>query len=166
MSDKFAYVQNNVVIEIVNSLPTVWNNISNFYALESNPEYLKTLGWYVVSCDDTQYDQGRKIVEKSYHFNGDCVIETVNVSDRHQSEEEYINIQREEFLSNLRSIRDEKLANTDWTQALDLVDVKGVSWVNAWKSYRQALRDLPGLYEDTNSFNMNLVEWPEEPNAT
>ena len=51
------------------------------------------------------------------------------------------------------------LSNCDWTQANDspLSDAKKAEWA----TYRQALRDLPSNYTDTDE--ASKVEWPEEP---
>jgi len=51
------------------------------------------------------------------------------------------------------------LSNCDWTQANDspLSDTKKAEWA----TYRQALRDLPSNYTDTDE--ASKVEWPEEP---
>ena len=51
------------------------------------------------------------------------------------------------------------LNNCDWTQANDspLSDTKKAEWA----TYRQALRDLPSNYTDTDE--ASKVEWPEEP---
>lgn len=55
--------------------------------------------------------------------------------------------------SNLRSTRNAKLSDTDWTQVADApVDQA------AWATYRQALRDLPANTADP----FNPV-WPVEP---
>lgn len=55
-----------------------------------------------------------------------------------------------------RSIRNEKLAETDWTQ---LPDVNLSSALREkWKEYRQNLRDLPA----DPGFPQN-IEWPEQP---
>ena len=53
----------------------------------------------------------------------------------------------------VRAERNEKLANSDWTQLAD-------SSANAtlWGTYRQALRDLP-----TTSGFPNDITWPTEP---
>ena len=54
---------------------------------------------------------------------------------------------------NIRTERNKKLADTDWTQLAD-------STANAadWATYRQALRDLPS----TDGFPHN-VTWPTQP---
>lgn len=58
----------------------------------------------------------------------------------------------------LRTERNRKLADCDWTQLSD-APLTGEQ-VYAWAEYRQSLRDLPELYPDANT-----VSWPEEPNG-
>jgi hypothetical protein len=57
-------------------------------------------------------------------------------------------------LSTIRNIRNGLLSACDWTQIPDAsVDAK------AWRSYRQALRDLPATITDPTQ----PIEWPEPP---
>ena len=63
----------------------------------------------------------------------------------------------------LREIRDIRLTACDWTQSRDLT----LSNDDAWKTYRQALRDLPAsaspkLDADGN-LDMSSVTFPTEP---
>jgi len=55
----------------------------------------------------------------------------------------------------LRSERDQKLAETDWMASSDL------TLADNWKTYRQALRDLPASYNDTTV--QGDITWPSEP---
>ena len=61
----------------------------------------------------------------------------------------------------LRYERDKRIAKTDWTASSDLT----VS--DAWKTYRQALRDLPASASPSLDSNYELdltsVTWPTEP---
>ena len=61
----------------------------------------------------------------------------------------------------LRLERDRLLATTDWRASSDLI------LSDAWKNYRQALRDLPASASPTLTSNYNLdmssVTWPTEP---
>ena len=61
----------------------------------------------------------------------------------------------------LRAERDKRIAKTDWRASSDLA----IS--NAWKTYRQALRDLPASASPKLDSNYNLdltsVTWPTEP---
>jgi hypothetical protein len=60
----------------------------------------------------------------------------------------------EEYFLDLRSVRNNLLAGSDWTQMSDApVNAK------AWAKYRQELRDLPATITDPTS----PVVWPEPP---
>jgi len=59
-------------------------------------------------------------------------------------------------LAELRALRDQKLADTDWTEANEsLTEAER----NAWRVYRQALRNLPNQLLTTPE----KAKWPEEP---
>lgn len=59
----------------------------------------------------------------------------------------------------LRDMRDDLLQDCDWTQMPDspLSDTKKTEWA----TYRQALRDLPSSY--TNSNAVADIVWPTQP---
>ena len=61
----------------------------------------------------------------------------------------------------LRIERDTRIAKTDWRASADL------TLTDAWKTYRQALRDLPASASpklDSNyELDLTSVTWPTEP---
>ena len=61
----------------------------------------------------------------------------------------------------LRVERDKRIAKTDWRASSDL------TIADAWKTYRQALRDLPASASPSLDSNYDLdltsVTWPTEP---
>ena len=61
----------------------------------------------------------------------------------------------------LRIERDTRIAKTDWRASSDL------TLSDAWKTYRQALRDLPASATPKLNYNYDLdltsVSWPTEP---
>ena len=59
----------------------------------------------------------------------------------------------------LRSRRDNLLTNSDWTQLSDVT--LDNSKKTEWASYRQALRDLPSSY--SNSDAVTDIVWPTQP---
>lgn len=59
-------------------------------------------------------------------------------------------------LKHLRSVRNTKLADTDWTQMGDVSISSDVK--TEWETYRQALRDITGTYT-----SLDDVVWPEKP---
>ena len=73
----------------------------------------------------------------------DCKVEATTTDERTT----LINNQ----WSNIREERDEKLKETDWRASSDL------TLSDAWKNYRQALRDVPS---QSVPFS---IRWPTEP---
>jgi hypothetical protein len=58
--------------------------------------------------------------------------------------------------------RNARLAASDYTQMADVVAAHDASWLSAWNTYRQALRDLPATI---TSANIAAVVWPTPPSA-
>ena len=84
----------------------------------------------------------------------DKIPPTREVTDKKIAE-----LEAAEPLRLLRIERNQKLAETDW-MALNDVIMSG-----EWKTYRQALRDLPGTAEPqlNDDGNLTNVTWPEVP---
>ena len=59
-----------------------------------------------------------------------------------------------EPLNLVREVRNQKLAETDWTQSRDIT----LSNDADWKTYRQALRDITD-----SATSLDDVTWPEKP---
>lgn len=59
-------------------------------------------------------------------------------------------------LRGLRLVRDKKLAETDWVVTMH--KELGTNIPAAWKTYRQALRDITDNYSD-----LDTVVWPTKP---
>ena len=56
-----------------------------------------------------------------------------------------------------RRQRNDKLAETDWRATADL------TLSDAWKTYRQELRDMTKTLSDDDVANLEEIEWPTEP---
>jgi hypothetical protein len=74
--------------------------------------------------------------------------------------EDFVSLTDEQKLAQIRIERNNRLIATDWTQLSDVQASHDESWINAWKIYRQALRDLPATITDLND-----VYYPSVPNA-
>ena len=65
----------------------------------------------------------------------------------------------------LREVRNQLLSETDWVAARSIET--GVAMSNDWKTYRQALRDLPASsspsLDEYYDLNFSSVTWPTEP---
>ena len=65
-------------------------------------------------------------------------------------------LQAEESVNDLREVRNAKLAETDWV--ITMHKELGTNIPAAWKTYRQALRDITNTYT-----SLDDVVWPEKP---
>lgn len=65
--------------------------------------------------------------------------------------------QTEYALAGMRTKRDRLLTESDWTQSRDVT----LSDDNDWKTYRQALRDLPS--GKTTKAHVDAATWPTKP---
>ena len=65
-------------------------------------------------------------------------------------------------LNQLRDQRDQLLKKSDWTQ-LTSGNPLSTTKKNAWKSYRQKLRDLPATITELNDSKGIDVGWPDPP---
>ena len=65
----------------------------------------------------------------------------------------------------LREVRNQLLSETDWVAARSIET--GVAMSNDWKTYRQALRDLPASsspqLDSYYDLDLTSVTWPTEP---
>lgn len=96
-------------------------------------------------------DKTQKIVE----------VDPVEVNGRWEKAWEVIDLSQEEIAlifnntaDSVRSERNFRLQETDWTQAKDISDSVSV----LWQPYRQALRDITSQ----SGFPYNVI-WPEKP---
>tara|TARA_R100001086_G_C11776717_1_gene242422 strand:+ start:98 stop:559 length:462 start_codon:yes stop_codon:yes gene_type:complete len=151
----YAHVEDGSV-DYMGALPKSWGAVSGLHLSNGNNEYLKTLGWLpLVETNVTP------TIKQT--FDTDVVtIEEDRVllihSARDMTAEEIAN-RDESYMRNLREERNQKLVDSDWTQASDypaaLSDAKKLKWA----IHRQSLRDLPA----TVDINIWPHIWPTEP---
>ena len=74
-------------------------------------------------------------------------------------------LQAAEPMRLLRKERDRLIAETDWV--ITMHKEKGTNIPAAWKTYRQALRDLPDnstpVLDNTTRLGISGVTWPTKP---
>lgn len=163
----YVYIENSEILEYYDSLPTNWRNVSNFYTLESDPEYMAELGWYkVIKAVIPTFDSYKqKMSNPTYIFDGTTVTEIIVIEELYESEEAYRSDMKIQIVEHIRQRRDNLFRDCDWTQLSDIQSVQTQEWITAWKTYRQALRDLPEVYLNNNIYNINDIIWPEIPNV-
>ena len=160
--NKWAYVENNQVLEVYGDLPKNWRNISNFYVL--NETELKFFSWYPVQINTPSLSANQEYGETTYVFDSEnsVVIQSTAIIDIDVNA--LFQQQRTAFMDQLRNIRTDLLGKSDWTQLADVSAVLSENVQLQYRTYRQKLRDLPELYShppyDTET-NISNVVWPD-----
>ena len=151
----YAHVKDGSV-DYMGTLPKSWENVTGLHLSNGDDAYLKTLGWLplietnVAPSANQTFDTDVVTVEE------DRVLLTHRVRDMTAQE---IADRDEGLMAMLREERDQKLLDSDWTQAPDhsspLTDTKKAEWT----TYRQSLRNLPA----TVDISLWPDVWPTEP---
>ena len=97
------------------------------------------------------HDKAQKLVPAAPYIEGNTVY-IVTVQTKTPEE---VAADTASEAANVRAQRNEKLAQTDWTQGKDIPE--NIS--SKWAAYRQALRDVPAQA----GFPWT-VQWPNDPN--
>lgn len=147
MSMNYCLVENNAIVEGPRGLPRSWRNVSGLNLMDASG--LQSLGWLSVRLEEGAVDE--KFVGSTFTITPTEVIETKQWRKYTAEEVAENNAQK---ASQVRSERNKKLADTDWTQGKDIPDATSA----AWAPHRQALRDIP----QQPGFPTNVV-WPVKP---
>ena len=99
--------------------------------IENGKTYYRKPNWQEIIAEDTEKQANREVV--------DFPVPS-----------------EEDDLSWLRSERNRRIAETDWTQLPDVPEETKLKW----ESYRQQLRDITNMYS-----NMAEVVWPDKPQS-
>jgi len=151
---KYCYIKDNNIVEVVESLPINWRNISNFYTLDDDA--LKNLGWLPVVLDTDVKDV---ILNVSYEIVDDVVKETVVSRDKTEEELQGEALaEKVEAWLEVRNARNNLLAQSDISIVSDKWELMDVATKSAWTTYRQALRDIPDVFNTPTD-----VVWPTKP---
>ena len=152
----YAHVTEDGRVDYMGTLPKSWENVTGLHLSNGDDAYLKTLGWLpLVETNVTP--------SANQTFDTDVVtVEANRVLLTHRARAmtaQEIADRDEGLMAMLREERDQKLLDSDWTQAADhsspLADVKKAEWT----TYRQSLRNLPA----TVDISLWPDVWPTEP---
>ena len=153
----YAHVQ-GVSVDYMGALPRNWGNVSGLYLSKGNDAFLKPLGWLPLVETNMTLGVNQRWDTDVVTVEEDRVTLVHRARDMTSAE---ISEHNEVSLKWLRQQRDEKLVDSDWTQASDypsatfsLAEVEKAQWA----TYRQALRDLPATTED-----LSHPVWPTPP---
>ena len=103
----------------------------------------------------------KQFVWRGTDYSGLEWLESDTAPTESELDAEVTRLNNAESMRLLRIERDRRLTSCDWRASSDLT----IS--DAWKTYRQALRDLPASASPSLDSNYNLdltsVTWPTEP---
>ena len=170
---KWAVVENGNITEYYDVIPNCWRNVSNINLLETEIDVLNSLGWYQVNDTTPILGSNQSFGKTTYTFDqqNKVVIKNTIILDNPpqptQDQQAEFTADRNSFMDALRQQRNLMLTQSDWTQLKDIHDQKTSDWQQSWLTYRQALRNLPEVYETTypNETNFHNIAWPNPPGA-
>ena len=150
----YAHVKEDGSVDYLGSLPKSWGNVSNLHLSNGNDAYLKTLGWLpLVETNVT--------LAINQAFDTDVITAEENrVTLIHRARDmtaEEIVERDASHMSHLRTERDKKLVDSDWTQVPDHSSPLDDAKKEEWKTYRKTLRDMP------TTVDIHNVVWPSVP---
>ena len=94
-------------------------------------------------------------------YSGFTWLESDTAPTESEIDAEVTRLNNAEPMRLLRVERNERLTKTDWRASSDL------TLADAWKTYRQALRDLPASaspsLDASGELDLTSVTWPTEP---
>jgi hypothetical protein len=152
----YAHIKEDGSVDYLGSLPKSWGNVSGLRLSDGDDEYLKTVGWLpLVEVEITPtatqcWDKDLITVEE------DRVVLTHRGRDMTEQE---IADRSVAHVANLREERNQRLKDSDWTQASDHSSPLADDKKSEWATYRQTLRDMPA----TVDLITWRAEWPTEP---
>jgi hypothetical protein len=136
----YALIENGEITRYNIDLPTTVGNTS----IPRGATGLDAFGLYPIVGDEPNHTDRERIAGPQYVFDGTQVNRVFTVEA----------VPDEEKAGQVRAERDQKLAETDWTQGKDIADAVSSSYT----TYRQALRDVP----TQTGFPWD-VQWPTKP---
>jgi hypothetical protein len=159
----YATVENNEVTGVYDFLPTNWKHISGLDKLESEIETLNLLGWYKVTKPVVPYDSSIQYI-KTYEWQFiDGEVQELPVFDDIIPEDPVLTeLKFNSAVYEMRKIRDQLLAESDWTELPSVQALHDDEWKQKWATYRQTLRDYPNKWI-SGELNIWSFNWPTIP---
>lgn len=156
----WVHVENNEITGYYDILPKNWKNVSGLDLSKDDLPFLKSLGWYPVTKQPEDYNkQTHRIINYNYEIRENDVYETYVLSEK------IVNIAdlKNQFMQAVRTERNKRLIESDWTQLADVQNSFDESTKNSWVQYRQDLRNVPQIYAGNEYLDYYEVVWPQLP---
>lgn len=173
MTNNYAYIENGVIVEVLQDLPESWRNVSNLNALASNEPILKELGWYKIYRNINYNPNVERLVNPRLEFQEDGLlyelwdVEKIETSDQlpfgaflteEQKAEIFENDKRVKWQT-VRQDRDTKMREFEWRynryERQTRMGVTPTDTLETLDAYMQALADI------TNQEDPFNIVWPE-----
>jgi hypothetical protein len=159
----YVYIENNEILEYHDQLPMVWKHVSGLNLLDSDESTLNNLGWHKVEQQSIDFDPTEKYIkEYTYNITDGKVYQVPVLDDVAPPDPLQEQVIFENLLNNIRVERDRLLAESDWTQCVDVQAIQTNDWKTAWALYRQQLRDIPNQCI-SGEINIRSIIWPSKP---
>ena len=160
---QYAVVENGIITEKYDSIPTSWRNISGFNLMTDDER--ANLGFLPVQQSSITFDPVRqKLISNDVELDSSQKPYVNRVVEDTMSDSEYNTFLFNQSLSLLRNKRDALMLASDWAVLPDLATTKGQPWIDAWNVYRQKLRDITNNYKSNNTnFDPQSVVFPDKP---
>ena len=151
----YAHVKDGSV-DYMGTLPKSWENVTGLHLSNGDDAYLKTLGWLPLIEINVTLNANQMFDTDVVTVEEDRVLLTHRARDMTAQE---IADRDEGLMAMLREERDQKLLDSDWTQAPDHSSPLADAKKSEWATYRQSLRNLP----ETVDISAWPDVWPNEP---
>ena len=151
----YAHVKDGGV-DYLGELPKNWDNVSNLHLSNGDDAYLKTIGWLTLVETNVTPTYNQVFDTDVITVEADRVTLVHRVRDMTAEE---IAGRDEQYMEDLREQRNQKLLDSDWTQAPDHSSPLSNAKKTKWATYRQSLRNLPATADMTKWPEV----WPTEP---
>jgi hypothetical protein len=157
----WVHIENNEITGQYDLLPKTWKNISGLNLAADDLPFLKSAGWYPVTKQSETWNNLTHYVSGyDYEVRENDVLESIILSEKQPEPQEEFSTLKYKFIEQLRSKRNELLANCDWTQLQDVQNFFDETTKNKWIVYRQALRDIIEEYSENEIVDIAQVNWP------
>lgn len=157
----WAHVKNNEIVGQYDLLPKNWQNISGLNLSSNDLPFLKSLGWYPVTKKSESWnDLTHYVSGHNYEIREDDVLESIILSERQPEPVPDFFTLKYKFIEELRTIRNQKLIESDWTQLLDTQNLFDEPTKNKWLVYRQKLRNIVQEYSENEIVDIGNINWP------
>ena len=151
----YAHVKDGSV-DYMGSLPKSWGNVTGLHLSKGDDAYLKTIGWLPIVETNVALGANQTFDTDVITVEEDRVLLIHRARDMTAQEKAD---RDESHMSYLREERNQKLVDSDWTQAPDYPDALSDPKKAEWTTYRQILRNLPA----TVDISLWPDVWPDEP---